>query len=89
MTQKEDAKFVQRLTDSQSRTEAISRWRRSRTCSFVAFACSFAASITALIGGEAALCGLFSGIAALNFAVAVSTDQKIKIALLMDELRKS
>ncbi len=88
MMQKDDIKFVQSLTDSHSRSKAISRWRRSRMCSFVAFACLGVAAISSFIGGQAAMCGLFSGVAAINFAVAVSTDSKIKIALLIDELKR-
>ena len=86
--QKEDEKFVEQLADSQSRQQAICRWKRSRMYSLIAFGCSFLAAIASVAGGQAALCGLFSGVAAINFAVAVSTDLKIKIALLADELKK-
>ena len=86
MFQIEDDVFVQSLIDSDSRTEAIRRWRRSRIYSLVPVVCSFAAVVVAFVGDQAAMCGLYSGIAAISFAVVVSIDQKIKFALLIDEL---
>lgn len=88
MMMKDDEKFITQVADSQSRQQSIRRWRRSRTYSYIAFGCSFLAAIASLAGGLAALCGLLSGIAAVNFAVVVSTDLKIKVALLTGELKK-
>jgi len=88
MTQKEDEKFVGLVTNSQSRKNSIRGWRRSRMFASVASGCSFLAAITSFTGSQGALCGLFAGVAAINFAVALSADLKIKIALLADECRK-
>ena len=85
----DDRRFVDRLVDPQSREQTIGRWRLSRTGSFVAFGCLFLAVIISLAGGKPGMCGLLCGIAGLNFAVAVSTDLKIKVALLVDELTKT
>lgn len=88
MMMKDDEKFITQVTDPQSHQQSIRRWRRSRTYSYIAFGCLFLAAIVSFAGGQAALCGLLSGIAAVNFAVAVSTDLKIKVALLAGELKK-
>ncbi|MBT3379010.1 MAG: hypothetical protein HN742_01155 [Lentisphaerae bacterium] len=85
---KDDEKFLKQTTDPQARAEAICRWRRSRLLSFIAFLIIFSAALVVLDGDRPAACGLFSGVGALLFAVMVSTDMKIKVALLVDELGK-
>lgn len=84
---KDDETFVGHVTDPVARQQALRRWRRSRTLSFIASGCLFLGAIASHVGDEAAMCGLSSGIAAVNFTVAVATDMKIKVALLADQQR--
>lgn len=65
----------------------VRRLRASRAASFIALIAMFGAALAALAGGQAALCGLFAAVAALNGALFLTTDMKIKLALLVAELK--
>ena len=88
---RDDDKFVGFLRDPDpaSRQTTMLRWKRERTGKFIAFAGFALAALLLLYGGQAALCGLFSGISAVHFAAAVSADTRIKFALLADELQRT
>ena len=84
----DDDVFLRLTATPSARADAIRRWRLCRLLSFIAFLISSCAALIAIGGNEGVWCGLLSGAAAIQFAVTVSTDMKIKIALLADELDK-
>lgn len=85
---KDDEKFLSQTATPGARADAVRRWRRARFLSFASFLLFSCAAIVSMVGDRGALCGLLAGVAALQFAVMISTDMKIKVALLADELAK-
>lgn len=85
----DDDKFLRQTATPSARADAIRRWRLSRRLSFAAFLLfSCAALLSSIDENGGAFCGLLAGAGALQFAVTLFTDMKIKVALLADELDK-
>ena len=84
--QKDDNRFLKQVTDAEARVEAIRRWRLSRTLSFIAFILLFFCAALGATQGDSGRCGLFAGLGALQFAIVISIDTKIKMALLVEKL---
>ncbi len=78
----EDDRFTALIIDPERRPEALRRWARSRRWSFIAATVFLLACIAAFVARMGALCGLFAGVSAINFAAATATDLRIKLALL-------
>ena len=85
---KDDDKFLRQTATPSTRADAIRRWRLCRLLSFIAFLICSCATLIAIGGNDGVWCGLLAGTGATQFAVTLSTDMKIKIALLADELDK-
>ena len=85
---KDDEQFLSQTATPGARADAIRRWRQARLLSLVSFLLFSCAALVSMVGDRGELCGLLAGVAALQFAVMVSTDMKIKIALFADELDK-
>ena len=84
----DDDVFLRLTATPSARADAIRRWRLCRLLSFVGFLLFSCAALLSIGGNEGVWCGLLAGAGALQFAMMVSTDMKIKIALLADELDK-
>ena len=82
----EDDRFIDLVADAARRPDAMRGWARSRRWSFVAAGLFLLLSIAAFFARMSAICGLFAGVSAINFAAAISMDMRIKLALLAARL---
>lgn len=80
--QEDENEFVDEISESEKRKTKLQELKKSRTLYFVAFAGFLIGAFFAFFSGKPALCGLFSGVAAMQLAAAGSIDTKINLILL-------